>query len=68
MESYHSAILYFTGSKDLNIKMRNIAKSKDYTLNEWGLFKNEDESPFEISSEEDIFKLLNMNYIKPKLR
>ena len=68
MESYHSAILYFTGSKELNIKMREIAKSKNYTLNEWGLFKNEDGSPFEISSEEDIFKLLNMNYIKPKLR
>ena len=48
--------------------MRNIAKSKNYILNEWGLFNNEDDSPFEISSEEDIFKLLDMNYIKPEKR
>ena len=68
MNSYYSAMLYFTGSKDLNIKMRNIAKNKDYILNEWGLFKNEDDSPFEVSSEEDIFKLLDMNYIKPEKR
>lgn len=68
MESYYSAILYFTGSKELNIKMREMAKSKNYTLNEWGLHKNEDNSRFDVSSEEDIFKLLNMGYIKPERR
>ena len=68
MESYYSAILYFTGSKELNIKMREMAKSKNYTLNEWGLHKNEDNSRFDVTSEEDIFKLLNMGYIKPERR
>jgi DNA polymerase/3'-5' exonuclease PolX len=68
MESYYSAILYFTGSKELNIKMREMAKSKNYTLNEWGLHKNEDNSRFDVNSEEDIFKLLNMGYIKPERR
>lgn len=68
MESYYSAILYFTGSKELNIKMREMAKSKNYTLNEWGLHKNEDNSRFDVRSEEDIFKLLNMGYIKPERR
>jgi len=68
MESYYSAILYFTGSKELNIKMREMAKSKNYTLNEWGLHKNEDNTRFDVNSEEDIFKLLNMGYIKPERR
>ena len=45
-----------------------MAKSKNYTLNEWGLHKNEDNSRFDVTSEEDIFKLLNMGYIKPERR
>ncbi len=66
-DSYHSALLYFTGSGDLNKKMRNIAKSKKYKLSEYGLF-DETGKKFKVKSERDIFKLLDMEYLPPRLR
>lgn len=66
-DSYFSALLYFTGSGDLNKKMRNIAKSKNYKLSEYGLF-DEDGNKFKIKSERDIFKKLNIEYLPPRLR
>ena len=66
-DSYYSALLYFTGSADLNKKMRNIAKSKGLKLSEYGLFKT-DGTKLKIKSEEDFFKALDMEYIPPKFR
>ncbi len=39
--SYGSALQYFTGSKEHNIKLRALAQSKDLTLNEWGMFHDD---------------------------
>jgi DNA polymerase/3'-5' exonuclease PolX len=66
-DSYYSALLYFTGSAELNKKMRIIAKNKGYKLSEYGLFKD-DGTKLDIKSEEDMFKKLNMDYIEPKFR
>ena len=38
-EYYHAALLYFTGSYELNTQMRQVAKSMGDKLNEYGLFK-----------------------------
>ena len=65
-KSWYSAILYFTGSKELNKKMRMIAKSMGYILNEYGLFNKK--KMIEIKSEKDIFTILNMEYIDVKNR
>ena len=37
-DSYYSAILYFTGPKDFNKNMRLNAIAQNYTLNEYGLY------------------------------
>jgi DNA polymerase/3'-5' exonuclease PolX len=66
-DSFFSALLYFTGSADLNKKMRNIAKSKELKLSEYGLFKK-DGTKLKIKSEEDFFKALDMDFIPPKFR
>jgi len=66
-DSYYSALLYFTGSAELNKKMRNIAKSKGLKLSEYGLFKT-DGTKLKIKSEEDFFKELDLDYIPPNLR
>ena len=66
--SYHSALLYFTGSGDLNKKMRQIAKNKGYKLSEYGLFKLSDNSKVKITSERDVFKILGLEYLPPRLR
>ena len=66
-DSYYYALLYFTGSGDLNRKMRQIAKDKGYKLSEYGLFDVNDKM-FRVTSERDIFKKLNMEYLPPRLR
>ena len=67
IESWYSAIVYFTGSAELNKKMRNIAKSKNLKLSEYGIFKKNGD-PLEINSERDVFDLLGMEYLLPRLR
>lgn len=66
-DSYYSAILYFTGSKDFNKKMRQTAISMGYTLNEYGLFDANGKMS-KVSSEKDIFDILGMEYIDPEGR
>jgi DNA polymerase/3'-5' exonuclease PolX len=66
-DSFHSALLYFTGSAELNKQMREIAKTKNMKLSEYGLFYNNG-NKIETNSEKDIFDKLDMNYIIPKFR
>lgn len=66
-ESYYPAILYFTGSKDLNTKMRQIALTMDYTLNEYGLY-DEKNKKIKVNSEKEIFVKLGMEYLIPEKR
>ena len=67
LESYYSAILYFTGSKDFNKNMRLNAIAHDYTLNEYGLY-DEKNKMFKVNSEKEIFDLLGMEYLTPDKR
>lgn len=66
-DSHYSALLYFTGSGELNKKMRQIAKDKGYKLSEYGLF-DIDGNMVHVQSERDIFKKLSMEYLPPRLR
>jgi len=66
-KSYYYALLYFTGSKDFNRKMRLIAISNGYKLNEYGLYNSNNKS-FRVDSEKDIFDLLQLDYITPNKR
>jgi DNA polymerase (family 10) len=65
-ESYGAALLYFTGSKDHNVKIRGLAMKKGLKINEYGVFRNE--KMIAGKSEEEIYKLLGMDYIPPELR
>ena len=70
-ESYHSALLYFTGSYQLNTDMRQIAKTMGLKLNEYGLYKVDDngnDKLIKTKSEEDIFKKLKIPYLLPTER
>ena len=76
-KSFAPALLYFTGSADLNKKMRVEAMTKGMKLNEYGLYKgvfdkklNKEvfDEKLEAPSEESIFKLLDMEYLKPTQR
>ena len=66
INSFGSAMQYFTGSKEHNIALRKLAISKGYKLNEYGLFKNNISKAGK--TEEEIYNKLGMQYICPELR
>lgn len=66
--SFGAALLYFTGSKAHNVHLRRIAISKGYKLNEYGLFRSEDETRVAGRTEEEIYEALGLSYIPPELR
>ncbi len=65
-ESYGAALLYFTGSKDFNVKMRRDAITQGYLLNEYGLMKQGEYVAGQ--TEEEVFETLGMKYVEPKNR
>ena len=67
-KEYPLAQLYFTGSKEHNIMMRNKAKEKGYRLNEHKLINIENNEIVDIKNESDIFKFLDLKYVDPKNR
>ncbi|AYV76864.1 MAG: DNA polymerase family X protein [Barrevirus sp.] len=69
-DSYYTALLYFTGSGPFNKKMRRIAEQLGYLLNEYGLYKLNDDKKtrIKIRSEEDVFAALGMEYLTPDQR
>jgi DNA polymerase (family 10) len=67
-ESFGAALQYFTGSKEHNIKIRDLAISKNWKLNEYGLFDRETNERIAGETEEGIYKALGLSYIEPELR
>lgn len=65
-KSFGAALLYFTGSKNFNIKLRQMAIKKGLKINEYGVFRKD--KFVSGHTEEEIFKLLGMPYIEPELR
>ncbi|MDX2115057.1 MAG: DNA polymerase/3'-5' exonuclease PolX [Planctomycetota bacterium] len=76
-ESWGAALLYFTGSKEHNVRVRERAQKKNLTLNEYGLYPEDNDplpphqrsiTPIASASEEDIFKALGLPPVPPELR
>jgi len=65
-KSFGAAMVYFTGSKDFNIKLRQLAIKKALKINEYGVFRKD--RFLAGKTEEDVFKALGMSYIEPELR
>jgi DNA polymerase (family 10) len=65
-EEFPYALMYFTGSKEHNVKLRGMAKKKGFKLNEYGLFDGD--KLVTLNSEEEIYRMLDLAYIAPELR
>ena len=63
-----SAMLYFTGSGDFNKNMRSFALKKGYTINEYGIYYSKDNKKIPTKTEDDIFRTLGLEYVKPSDR
>lgn len=67
--SYGAAMQYFTGSKEHNVVLREFAKEKGLTINEYGVFKIGRKSrPVASETEEDVYRVLGLEYIPPEIR
>ena len=67
-DSFAPALLYFTGSGELNRKMRELANTQGYTINEYGVYKYVDKKKgdeIRVKTEKDIFDLIGMKYLNP---
>ena len=69
-ESFGAALVYFTGSKNFNIKLRQIAIKKEMKISEYGVFsvKGEKEKFLAGKTEEETLAALDLKYIPPELR
>jgi DNA polymerase (family X) len=67
-ESYGAALQYFTGSKEHNILVRSRALKLGLTLNEYGLFRLDNESRVAGETEEEVYAALGLPWIPPELR
>lgn len=65
-ESFGAALNYFTGSKDHNIALREIAVKKGWKLNEYGIFRGK--KMIAGKTEEEVYKALGLRYIEPEMR
>ena len=67
-ESFGAAMQYFTGSKEHNVVLRTSAIRQGMTLNEYGLFRIEDNARVAGDSEEEIYRRIGYAWIPPELR
>jgi len=65
-ESFGAALAYFTGSKEHNIRMRELAVRRKWKLNEYGLFKGDKQLAG--ADEESIYAKFDMPWIPPEIR
>jgi DNA polymerase (family 10) len=70
---YPFALMYFTGSKEHNIVMRQRAIARGLRLNEYGLFRSKEETRdpkllVPCADEAEIYAKLDLPYIEPELR
>jgi DNA polymerase (family 10) len=67
-DTWGAALLYFTGSKAHNIRIRERAVHAGYKLSEYGLFRVDDDRLVAAGTEEEIYAALGLPWIPPTLR
>jgi DNA polymerase (family 10) len=65
-ESFGAAVYYFTGSKQHNIQLREMAVKKGLKINEYGIYRGS--KRIGGAEEKDVFKILGLSYIPPEIR
>ena len=67
-DAWGAALIYFTGSKAHNIRIRERAVRHGLKLSEYGLFDAESGELLAAGTEEEVYERLGMPYIEPTLR
>jgi len=69
-KSFGAALQYFTGSKDHNVTLRGMAKSRGLKINEWGVFRVDGDCEEYLAGHEeaDVYAALDLPCFPPELR
>lgn len=67
-DSFGAALQYFTGSKEHNIRLREMAVKAGLKINEYGVFKGVAGKKIGGKTEEDIYRALGLAWVPPELR
>ncbi len=77
LASWGAALMYFTGSKEHNIRLRQRALDHGLTLNDWGLYPVDEEKtaphlrgvkPVAGASEQEVYAKLKLPFLPPEIR
>lgn len=67
-DEFGAALQYFTGSQAHNVHVRRIAKQQGLKVNEYGVFRIDDESRVAGASEEEVYQAIGLTWVPPELR
>ena len=68
MDEYYYALLYFTGPAKFNERMRDRAERMEYKLGNNEMIDLRTNKRVIVDSEEEIFDILDMEYLDPENR
>lgn len=66
--SFGTVLQYFTGSKEHNVRLRQIALNRGYSLSEYSLTRLSDGRDLFFDREEEVYSSLGLPYIQPEMR
>jgi DNA polymerase (family 10) len=67
-EAFGAALVYFTGSKQHNIRIRELAGKKGLKLSEYGVFRESTGRRVAGATEEEVYAAIGLPWIPPELR
>src|SRR5215211_2475927 len=67
-EKFGTALVYATGSKDHNVRLREIALAKGLSLSEHSFLKMKTEGEIFCATEEEVYETLGLPWIPPEMR
>ena len=67
-ENFGNLLQHFTGSKQHNEAMRTEAVRRGFHVSEYGVIDDSTETTHACATEEDVYRLLGMEYVEPELR
>ena len=67
-DCFGAALQYFTGSKQHNIRVRELAQRRELKVNEYGVFEGKSGKRVAGATEEDVYRAIGLPLIPPELR
>lgn len=68
LEEWGSGLQYFTGSKEHNVHLREIAKQKGLKISEYGVFDVNTDKKIAGETEESVYNAVGLQWMPPELR